>query len=355
MHSPCHCRPIKADAQDANGVTFFSKGKRICCLLCLERGRTDPTFAMTGNDISNAARHVADKHTSNGEVAAFRVARKLDTTDGAGSRGVQRKINFPRAEKPPKEIVTLLQPFSLDQRQRVLAAACLLLSYSVFFTGSIWMRIAFAMIAGVSAKTGGASFNPPDYRTARNFEKEWEARGGVRPSPPPPLLRPHPSALLGMACSSLPKKPALRLRWFQPAPAPARVQSQVKKNFTAEWKRVGILTEAGQPVASVAPLGSISFDASSTKVEGYSAVSLNFHWLDPVTADPRKANLGVNKFLVHAETDEASISQTGINLATWVVDLLKVHGLGASRRAAGLGRLWDGSACVLLMAAPRMT
>ena len=91
----------------------------------------------------------------------------------------------------------------------------------------------------------------------------------------------------------------------------------------------GILGSDGMPKASAAPLVSIGFDGSSTKINGYSSISLNTHWLEKASATPRRFNVGVTKFAVRdaADATETNVRGTGENLAKWVVAQLKGIGL----------------------------
>lgn len=254
----------------------------------------DPTLAMprlAGKvDVSNPWKHVLRKHgdlvkADRAAAAAAASARRSGASGASTAR--QRTLSgfavpsAPAPEAPPSRVV---QAFSLPQRQRLLSAALLLISYSAMMTQGVFMRIALGAIGGLIPKPGGEAFDiaftPPARETVVNFEKQWV-----------------------LDCDF-----------------------EVQK----EWKKEGILGSDGMPKASAAPLVSIGFDGSSTKINGYSSISLNTHWLQQATATPRRFNVGVTKFAVRsdgAEATETNVRGTGENLAMWVVARLKGIGL----------------------------
>ena len=259
----------------------------------MENGNTDPCLVMKTTDVSNPS-----KHLKTAKHAAAIAQRKQDGAEAAraltpGLRGAdarpQRLLPFVAKPRTAEDAAAALrrnrvvQPFTLVQRQRTLVAALLLASYSTFFMQAIAMRSALVMVSGLNftpsltseAGTYAASFTPPARDTVRAMELSFE--------------------------------------------------KQFHKNLERDLIASSLLGPDGLARPSAAPLASISFDGSSTKVDGWSSISLNLNWLDPVSALPKHANLGVSKFQLSNSAE--ALAGTGVNLATWVCAKLKEFGL----------------------------
>ena len=263
-------------------------------MLCFEEGKSDPTLILKDNDVTVATRHMKERHADKwvaacdgpSAVAATAAATTTATTTAVAS--TQRTLFSCRAGS----FRQVTQTFTLPALQRLLCASLLLISQSQTLMNGPYCRLALGAIGGLATTSSGHAklssaalvWSPPDRRTSHNFEKEWlkAARDGIRN---------------------------------------ALVRDKILPGDPLE-----------SPVASHAPLGSIGFDGSSTKVDGYAAFSLNFYWLCPLTCARKRANVAVEKFAVssgdgNAQTSSSSVSQTASNIAAWVTQQLKKFGV----------------------------
>jgi hypothetical protein len=260
-------------------------GKKICCLLCLDAGSNDPTFTFNKNDTSNQKRHILASHAD--EWAQLTGSSAPSGRPSVASTApTERALFQPGIGSNPDSGFRgkVWQTFNLEALQKLIAAALLLQKKSNYILSTLPLRFALGAIGGICTDPGALSldsgklvFRPPDYRTAVKFERAWEA--GVR------------------------------------------------ANIKAVWIKEKILGPDGRPLRSCAPRMSLSFDGSSTKVDGYSSFSLNVNWLSEADCIPQHFSIGVTKFLVADNPTETQLQQTAENLCLWVIKELKDVGL----------------------------
>lgn len=278
LHSLVLSRMISPNALMGDGRTFHAAGKHFCCLLCLDAGK-QPTHAMPKLDTTAAQRHMERVHPAEWATRKGSAAVRPSAAD----TDKQQKLAFAKAMQQPERMKSI-QPYKLNALQRAIVAAQLVSIASYNSMTSPAHRFAMGMVSGLVQSGSGdqmSSFSPvytpPSKETARRFEIQWE--------------------------------------------------KEARANIKADLIADGILSYDGTPFKSALPLVSIAFDASSTTVDGYKAISLNIDWLDPKTATPKHANVAVGKFRVSSGNNDELVSQTGVNLATWVVEELKYFGL----------------------------
>ena len=209
----CTRRMIDPNALNSEGVTFHSPGKTVCCKVCLAKGTVDPTLAWKKvAGFANLERHVERQHPAELKAANAEAAEEAAQEQVAKkARPATNPLGFTAAPKPDVVLRRALLPFTAEQCTRVCVAALVLSQRAVNMIADPMFRFFLQLVSG-------GTYLPPSRETVEKVE-----------------------VVFAMEC---------------------------KSNIHAKLRAAGITSAGGAPKPSVAPLVSLTFDTSSTLING---------------------------------------------------------------------------------------